>query len=153
VAITILLAIMTGVLIYIAVQMRNNKRIGAVGIVETIDEAVTRFDGAIRHHTEVNAVIALTEAVGRHPELIDNLQAYSHDVVAAALINRLNSLGNDYAETLSNLSERRRRQSQSPTTFGAQDVVRLENEAIRLEQQMMEANNAVMAFTRLQPVR
>ena len=159
-AIVLLLIAVVGLLAVIAIMVYRSNRFGVgAAVTESIDCAVERLDGSIRHHTEVNAVLALTEAAGRNPELLNNLESYSHDVVTASLLLRVNTLGNDYQAAQLALTRMRRSQMESTRTdngtmsYYEGQIERLEHICFDLERQLMEANGVVVGFTRPQLVR
>lgn len=59
----------------------------------TIRAALREMDAAIRHHVTVNAVVSSIAQLRERPEAIEQLISYPRDVVAAAMLYRINCLG------------------------------------------------------------
>lgn len=78
------------------------------GLVTDIERAIKRLGDAAAHHAEVNAVLALTKQFKNDPTLMQKLPGYSQQVVGAALLNRVNSLGNDLQSVQQQLSRKRK---------------------------------------------
>jgi len=58
-----------------------------------LKEAIDEMGKATHHFTEVNMVVALLEGIQVNPDLRNNLGEYAGDIVIAAILVRMNSIG------------------------------------------------------------
>lgn len=91
-----------GTLVVIALLLVDRRKATVGGL----DDALDHLNQEAKHYVQVNAVLALVEQFEERPELIANLQDYSRQVVAAALLTRVNAIGNDIKVAQRELSER-----------------------------------------------
>lgn len=116
------------------------------GLVGNVEGAIKRLTDASTHHIEVNAVLALTKDLNHDPDLLQKLEPYSRTIVAAALLHRVNSLGNDLREAQQVLSEDREQLARYGGSYKS-DVQRGEALVADLHSQLDQAHAAVEAFT------
>jgi len=109
-------------------------------IVAAIDQATENLSQSVQHYTHVNAVLALTETFTDQPELLDRLSGYSKQVVAAALMYRVNELGEDLRVAQDSLSYAERYPHYAVTIKARRASVD------RLITELQEANTAVQEF-------
>jgi hypothetical protein len=84
-----------GVIVLLMQLARSRSNRADVAAAREIDQAIERLGEATQHHVQVNAVLALTEQFQQRPELINRLGEYSRQVVAAAIMTRINGIAND----------------------------------------------------------
>lgn len=116
-----------------------------------VNEAIEQLDKTIRHHMEVNAILALMDTFEDRPELTSQLATYSRQTVAATLLYRVNSLAAQLKTAGDQLTKARQGQGGDSTYFGVYDdrVKRLEPIVTALTQQLQAAHRAVEAFADL----
>lgn len=114
--------------------------------VQVINEAVERLSQATVHHVEVNAVLALTQQFRARPELLASLSDYSRELVGAALLARVNALGNDVSVVVKQLSVEERRVANGYTSHQA-DVARLSARRDELLAEIVAADQAIQEFS------
>ena len=96
------------ILIFLILIMHNLRNTSSQRIAKSIDDAVERLGAATRHHTEVNAVLALAEQFEHRPDLVERLSEFSSQTVAAALMVRINGVASDIKTVQSELAQDRR---------------------------------------------
>jgi hypothetical protein len=124
------------------------------GLVSDIERAIRRLGDAAAHHAEVNAVLALTQSFNDDPTLVQKLSGYSQQVFGAALLHKVNSLGNDLKKVQAQLSRQRdeaAKHAAYPTLLKPlQDAIaQLETLESHLLVELEAANSAVQALGRL----
>jgi hypothetical protein len=110
-----LLAIVAVLLVGILVALIGILRRPPASVVDGLWEAVAELNRAVRHHVEVNAVLALVDNYQERPQALENLRGYSRQVVAAALTFRLNSLSAQHQSLESGILQDRQIQAAAGT--------------------------------------
>lgn len=148
---TFVLIALIGFGLMVLIKRLLNRPAGATydqAFLQNVDKAIERLGQATQHHVEVNAVLALTERLNNDPALMRNLAEHSRQVVAAALMLRVNS----FAAQLKHAQQKLEDARQAATNYGGQawlsDVTRLEALCTTLMQQLQTANDAVQSFNR-----
>jgi hypothetical protein len=144
----VLLVIIAGLLVIIAVALIKSMQRNP--IVPLIDDAIERFGQAAQHHAEVNAVLALTQQFQSDPDLLARLPEYSREVVAAALLFRVNTIGNDIKQVQMELSRARASRASSAGSTVMEphyrgSVENIEQQLEHLLAELAEAHAAVQA--------
>ena len=120
-------------------------------IATEIIEATVRLGQEVQHHVEVNAVLALVEDFHNNPQLLANLSEYSQQVLGAALLLRVNALGNDIQVTAGCLSSARNDMAHG--YYGADKrAARLSADLTELYEELDAANRAVRQLGGLRAV-
>jgi hypothetical protein len=102
--IVVLLAAILGVQLWDRDSARGAGKYASAAVTQAIDAAVERLDTAIRHHVDVVAVLEAARQFTGEPDLPQHLSAYSDQVVAAALMYRVNTLAAQYQTAIGQLS-------------------------------------------------
>jgi len=116
-------------------------------LIYVVDNTLERLTKGVQHYDAVNAVLALTEQFQQNPELVQELQGYTDQVLAAALSYRVDSLGKQLATAMDQLATARSNQG-SFGSYGSHrhydsEVKRLENSVQDVQQQLEAACAAV----------
>ncbi len=108
-----------------------------------VDQSLQKLAKDTKHYVAVNAVLALTEQFTDDPELIPRLVQYSDQVVAAAMLYRINSLGEQYRMIMKHLEGARSDQTKYGKSYEG-NVRRLE----QLEADVSSQLSAAQAIIR-----
>lgn len=113
-------------------------------LIYVVDNTLERLTKGVQHYDAVNAVLALTEQFQQNPELVQELQGYTDQVLAAALSYRVDSLGKQLATAMDQLATARSNQG-SFDSYRHYDnkVKRLENSVQDVQLQLEAARAAV----------
>jgi F0F1-type ATP synthase membrane subunit b/b' len=155
-AIFLLGCLILGVLVTNAVLLYKQNKQGMIG--DSISNALEQLDEAARAHVQVTTVISLVEAMHENPQLIDNITPYTRDVMAAALVNKVNTLAASLQDAETKLARARKSYAfyagdvMSSSAYGRQVSV-LENLAAELQTKLEEAVTASQTFNRPRVVR
>ena len=69
-----------------------------------LDRAIERIDMAIRHHTDVAAVVEMVRQLDANPDSLELIKSYPETVRAAALLHYTNILGSSLQAAQNRLS-------------------------------------------------
>ena len=121
------------------------------GLVLHVDEATQKLRAAAAHYGDVNAVAELTKQIKNNPELMQDLSVYPRQVVAAALVHRVNAIGSDLGTAQRELSDERRLLAEYGS-YHQKDVDRLEELVKHLLEELHQASAAADEFNSLRAV-
>ena len=111
-----------------------------------VQTQLDRLADGITHHAEVNAVLALTKTFKENEALVKNLVAYSDQVVRAALLHRINTLG----QTAQRVATELARSEESDARHGGQPFATptgsLNQQHVRIMEELMAANRTLHEF-------
>lgn len=115
-------------------------------IAKAILDGTRELSRESSYYVQVNAVLALTESFTDNPDMLENLAAYSRKTVAAALLFRVNSLG----ESIQHTQELLTKTEVSYASYGGSDrannINSLREQRDRLLAEQAAANQAVEQF-------
>jgi hypothetical protein len=77
------------------------------GLALKLDDATRHLREAASHYGDVNAVAEMVRQLRSDPKLMEDLAAYPRQVVMAALVHRVNTIGRDLEAAESELSRKR----------------------------------------------
>lgn len=141
-----LLAAIAGLLSVVVMSTYLRAKYPDFRLAEKLDEATERFGQAVQHYASVNVVLGLLEELETHPDLMDRLSEYSRDVVAAALLARVNDLGGQLRVVQGYLTSEEAEVALGYTSH-QRDVKRLTTRIEELTAELLGAQAAVERFT------
>lgn len=127
------------VLLYLVLKQLT-QRSNNPAIVAALTTAMSELSETAKHYVQVNAVLALAKTFEDNPDLLGKLSGYSEQVVGAALLHRVNSLGVSIRKA-QELLERNREHS------GHGWIERQEKEIAGLHCNLAAADAALQQFT------
>lgn len=137
-------------IIIIIVLLRSQSR--SPQIVDEINAAIKQLGDTTKHYVQVNAVLAMTESFADNPQLLLQLRGYSDQVVAAALLTRVNGLGQQIEVTQSNLNSCESNLARVGAHHGKTRVDELTNRLNHLLKELESANQMVADFRTIRAV-
>ena len=146
IALLALIAVLLGVLAGMIWRREYSSRASV-----EIYEALEVLDSNVRHHVQVNAVLALLDQFQEQPELMSNLAEYSRREVAAALFYRVNSLGADLQLAQDRLSHWN--QEDARYRHYEQEVVETQARVDRIKAELEAAHQAAELYGGLRSVK
>lgn len=118
------------------------------GFENAIEQALSRLSDGVKHHVEVSAVLAILDKFDGRPELIERLAAYSDQVVAAALLFRINNAAANLKRVLEDLHTMRGLLAGDTTSQYYQRQIRdLEEARETLTEQLFAAHQEAQTFS------
>lgn len=128
-------------LMVIAHRLRN---LGSYRLEGTIDQAVARLGQATQHYVEVNAILALVDQFEERPELMTRLGEYSRQVVAACILQQLNTV----SSTIKAVHIKRSTYEKNRASFGGYvtDINRCNEELKRLKGELTALEKAAEQY-------
>jgi len=117
----------------------------AVTPEERLQQMLDQLDTKLAQHLNITAVLRLVDQLAERPEVLPQLNGYSREVFAAALLLRVNILSSDIQTTQHYLTSARRTEAERGSHYRA-NTVRLENLLADQMAQLMAAQQAAEEF-------
>lgn len=101
-----------------------------------INATIERLGEATRHYTEVNAILALTEQFKSRPDLVERLNEFGDQTVAAALMVRMNGVANDIKVTQTELTRWRKKVAEGYANSYQKRITEAEQQLKHLQEEL-----------------
>lgn len=118
--VTVSMAIIIGLLV--ALLRKSTGTDVRIMMTTEFDQAIERLDAAIKHHTDVAAVVEMVRQLDANPDALELIKSYPETVRAAAWLHYINALGSDLQDAQKRLSVYHRMYSM--TSLTVQDAQR-----------------------------